>query len=444
MAKILLKNGEIASSAGVLRKDVLIEGGKIIDVLSPGKKVAGAKMDAEVIDCKDKVILPGLIDAHVHFREPGQAYKEDWETGSKAAVSGGVTTVFDMPNNQPPIVTVKDLDAKRKLIKGRSYANFGLFIAFNGGNLKEVNAAKNVPGVKYYMANSTGNIGAFKGVQELFAKSNKLIVVHAEDEAIIERNQKEYLAEYEGREVAPGVHSKIRSVEAAEKAVNEACEMAKETGARLHVAHLSSEAELEILEQFPEVTCEVTPHHLTLCEDDYEVLGNKIKVNPPVRDRGDVFALWKGVKMGEIDIIASDHAPHTIEEKEEGYEKAPSGVPGVDIILPMLLNTVNSEGLTLEELVRLCCERPAEIFKVNGKGRIEKGFDADLVVVDMDLEQEVTSDRLFSKCGWSPYEDSLFKGWPVMTFVGGELVFKDGEIVGRKVGKEVEFGRIFC
>ncbi len=434
MKKILLKNGEIVSSGGIEKKDVLIEDGKIKEILDPG-----AKVDSDEIDCTGKIILPGLIDAHVHFREPGQSYKEDWGTGSKAAVAGGVTTVFDMPNNQPPILTVKDLDAKRELIKGHSYVNYGLYLGYDGKNLKEVNSAKGIPGVKLFMANSTGDMGVSDGVRKLFEEGNKLVVVHAEDESIIEKNSKEYLAEFEGREVDPAVHSKIRSPEAAAKAVRQICELAKETGHALHVAHVSCAGELEIIEEFEDITCEVTPHHLTLCDSDYEVLGTKIRVNPPVREREDVFSMWKGVKMGEIDIIATDHAPHTLEEKEQGYLDAPSGVPGVGIVLPMLLNTVNNEGLALEELVRLCCERPAEIFSAKNKGWLKEGYDADIVVVDMDEESTVDKDKLFTKCGWSPYEDSMFKGWPIMTFVGGELVFEKGKIVGEAVGKECTF-----
>ncbi|MDA1060423.1 MAG: dihydroorotase [bacterium] len=436
-SKILLKNGEIVSSLGREKKDVLIEGGKIVGILEPGESESDENL--KTVDCSGKIILPGLIDVHVHFREPGQSYKEDWETGSKSAVSGGVTTVFDMPNNQPPVLTVKDLDAKRDLIKGRSYVNYGLYMGYDGKNLDEVNSAKGVPGVKLYMANSTGDMGVSAGVRELFEKGNKLIVVHAEDEDIIERNTKEYLAEFEGREIDPAVHSKIRSTEAAASAVRQICELAKETGHPLHVAHISCNDELEIIEKFEDVTCEVTPHHLTLCDSDYEILGNKIKVNPPIREREDVFSMWKGVKMGEIDIIATDHAPHTLEEKEQGYLDAPSGVPGVGIVLPMLLTTVNNDGLTLEELVRICCERPAEIFKVKNKGWLKEGYDADIVVVDMDKEDSVKREKVFSKCGWSPYEDSQFVGWPVKTFVCGELVFDDGKIVGEAKGREADF-----
>jgi len=433
MKDLLLKNGEIVSSSGVFKKDVLIRDGKIASI---GGNVSG---DVEEIDCSGKIILPGLIDAHVHFREPGESHKEDWTTGSKAAASGGVTTVFDMPNNSPAITTVERLNEKRKLIDGRTYINYGLFIGFDGDNLEEINKAKNIPGVKFYATDSTGDMGVNHGVEELFEHSNKLIVVHAEDEGIIKENTKKYVGDRTKVDMAN--HSKIRSAEAAKKSVQDLCKLVKETGHKMHIAHLSTEAEVDLVEKYREygVTCEVAPHHLLLSDEDYADKGALVKMNPPVRSRMDLFALWKGIKFGQVDIIATDHAPHTLEEKEHGYKDCPSGVPEVETTLPILLNVVNDEGLTLEELVKLCCERPADLFGVKNKGRIEEGFDADLVVVDMDLEKKVENKNLFTKCGWSPYDGMSLKGWPIMTFVNGELVFKQGEFVGDKVGKEVNF-----
>lgn len=447
MKRYLLKNGEVVSSEGVVAKDVLMEDGKIVALLEPGSEVAAAKAgrdgEYEVVECGEKLILPGVIDAHVHFREPGHVYKEDFESGSKAAVAGGVTTVLDMPNNDPPTVSVEALDAKRKMIEGRSYVNYGLYIGYDGSNIDEVNKAENVPGVKVYVAHSTGDMGVEGDISELFEKSNKQIVAHAEDEECISKAKEEYLAEFEGREkeIDASVHSKIRSTESAAKAVKYVCELAKEHGAKLHIAHVSTADEVDIIEEYKEfgVTCEVTPHHLHFTEDDYEQWKHYIKVNPPVRSRLDVFALWKAVKMGVIDIIDTDHAPHTVEEKEGEYLTAPSGIPGVEALLPIFLNTVSNEGLTISELVRLVCERPAEIFGIPNKGRIAEGYDADVVVVDMELEKEFKAEDVRSKAGWSPYSGSLLKGWPVKTFVGGELVFDGGEVVNEPVGKEVVF-----
>ncbi len=437
--KILLKNGEIVSSKGVFKRSVLIEDGKIIEVVDRNEKIEGKY---KIIDCTDKLILPGAIDGHVHFREPGASYKEDWESGSKAAVSGGVTTVLDMPNNNPPTVSVDTLYKKREMITGRSYVNYGLYIGYGGGNIEEVNKAKNIAGVKVYTANSTGNMGVTeKSLDLLFKESNKLIIAHAEDENIIKENSDKYLAEFQGREIDPSVHSKIRSIKSAENAVKSVCELAKKYSSRLHIAHVSTEAEVDIIEKYKKygVTCEVTPHHLHLTDDDYDFWKNFIKVNPPVRNRENVFALWKALKSGVIDIIDTDHAPHTIEEKNGEYLKVPSGVPGVETMLPLFLNTVNNEGLTISELVFFCCERPAEIFGIKNKGYILEGYDADIVIVDMEKEKEVTREDLFTKASWSPYEGFTLKGWPVYTFVNGEIVFEDGKIVGKMKGKEVEF-----
>lgn len=479
---ILLKNGQVGCGLGVYDADVLIENGKIVDTYDWGKAIKADK----IIDCKGKIILPGLIDAHVHMREPGQAYKEDWESGSKAAVAGGVTTVCDMPNNVPPVLTCEDLEKKRALVAGRAYCNYGFYIGFDGQNFSEINKAQNVAGVKIYVANSTGNMGvSYETIENLFKKCDKLIVAHAEDEAMIQENAQKYFAELEGsaglKKVKAGragkaigggkasggkairgskaklasdfavskvgnidssVHSKIRSSECAAKAVQFLCNLAKAARRRLHIAHISSDQELAIILEYRDigVTCEVAPHHLLLSDDDYGHLGNFIKVNPPVRSRTDIFTMWKALKFGEIDIIATDHSPHTIVEKEQNYSDAPSGMPELDTLLPILLNAVNDGGLEMKELVKFCCEGPAKIFGIKGKGQVEPGFDADLVVVDMELSREVDRKALFTKCGWSPYEGSVFKGWPVMTFVNGNLVFKNGKIVGKEVGREVEFG----
>ena len=442
MATILLRNGEVGCGLGIYDGDILIEGGKIVKILDRGHRIKGDKE----IDCKGKLILPGFIDAHVHFRGGKESYKEDFETGSAAAVSGGVTTVLDMPNNKPPILSKKDLEAKRKLVKGKSYCNYGFFIGFDGRNFEEISLSKNIAGVKVYMCDSTGEMGVgAKSVEDLFKNQKKIIVVHAEDGNCVSKNEKSYLAEsLEGRKINPSIHSKIHSSKCASMAVKAVCELAKKSGKKVHIAHLSTECELEIVNKYRkakvDVTCEVSPHHLVLSENDYEHLGNLIKINPPVRSNNDLFAMWKGIKFGDIDIIATDHAPHALVEKELDYVRASAGVPELETLLPILLNVVNDEGLTVAEVVKLCCENPAKIFGLKGKGQIEEGFDADIVVVDMEKVKDVRGADLFTKCKWSPYEGMSFKGWPVMTFVGGQIVFKDGKIVGKKVGREVEFG----
>lgn len=436
MKKTLIKGGEIVSSEGCIFADILIGDGKILEILEPGTPVEAD----EVIDASRRLILPGLIDAHVHLREPGDEYKEGFETGTKAALNGGVTTVLDMPNNKPAILTCEDLEKKRALAKGKCYVNYGFYIGFDGTNLKEINEAKNVPAVKLYTTHSTGNMGVSeRSIEELFEKVNKRIVVHAEDHEIVENNASAARAEYGEQELPSEMHSKIRSVEAAKRAVERACGLAKQYGAKLHIAHLSTAGELEAMAPYRKigVTCEVAPHHLLLCEDDYEKLGNLLKVNPPVRSKEDLFALWKALKFGQIDIIATDHAPHTLEEKSKSFWQVPSGIPELDTLLPVMLNVVNDEGLTISEVAKLCCEKPAEIFGLKGKGFIREGYDADLVIVDMELSKLVAREELFTRCGWSPYEGNLLKGWPIMVFVGGEIAFEKGKILHEARGKEV-------
>lgn len=442
MPSYRLSNAEVVTAQGLREVDLFVEDGKIAAILEKGEKAPSEP--EHQIDCSGKTIIPGLIDVHVHLRTPGHEYKEDWETGTKAAAAGGVTTICDMPNNNPPILTVKDLEDKRKLVALNAYVNYGIYIGYDGSNIDEVNAAQNIPAVKLYCTHSTGNMGSAKeSFRTLFEKSNKLIVIHAEDHDCVEGLYEKIVGEYKerGEQVPVHEHSNIRAAECAAKSVHDMCELMKEFGARLHVAHTSCAQELEVIEKYREygVTCEAGPHHLFLSIDDYDHLGNYGRMNPPLRTQADVFELWKGLKSGIVDIVATDHAPHTIEEKEQKYLDAPSGVPELDTLLPLMLNVVNDEGMTIEEMVEKCCKKPAEIFRIQNKGKIEVGYDADLVVVDMDLEKKVAKENLFTKCGWSPYEGTLLKGWPIKTFVNGELVFEDGQFVAGPNGKEAQF-----
>jgi dihydroorotase len=434
MKEFVLVNGKVVTDKKVFAASVLVRNGKIAEV----KKNFKANAKIPEIDVKGMHILPGLIDAHVHFRTPGMTQKEDWTAGSKAALAGGVTTVFDMPNTLPPTTSSALLEKKRGIVRRKALVNYGFFVGATPDNLKEVTKIRNVAGIKLYMGSSTGNllVTEKKVLEGFFAKA-KLLAVHAECEECIKQGKEKY-----GGSKRPDVHNLIRSPECAYEAVKEALHLAKKYGTRLHVCHVSTDKEVAAIKKFKngKVTAEVTPHHLFLTDKDYKMYGNLIKVNPPIRGLIDQVALWEGIKKGWIDIVATDHAPHLLKEKMLDYAQAPSGIPGVQTMLPLLLNAVNEKKLTLPEVVSLTSFRPAKIFGLKGKGGIAAGADADLTVVNMNLPERVEKEYLWSKCGWSPFSDWVLKGWPVMTFVNGELMYRWRNRFGKALGKEVKFG----
>lgn len=366
--------------------------------------------------------LPALIDCHVHFRTPGAEHKENWASGARAALAGGVTTVFDMPNNQPPIVSAVDLDAKEKLIQQQLAAvglplRHYLYFGATADNWREMEKVKDrVIGVKLFMGASTGNLLVDKEEDQakIFAEAarlNLLVAVHAEDETEIRKNQAAI--------VHPLVadHSRLRPREVAIKAVSRALALAKRYGTRLYLCHITTKEEVEIVRQAKavgqEVYAEVTPHHLFLNQEAYQDLGSKAQVYPPLRTSEDQEALWEAVRQGLIDTIATDHAPHTLAEKSLPYPQSPSGVPGLETCLPLLLNAYHQGRIALEKIVHLTHDRPKEIF-----GLPENN---DWVIVDMNLEKEVKEKNLKTKCGWSPYAGWLLRGWPVAVILRGNL-----------------------
>lgn len=431
MKEFVLVNGKVVTSKGVSSGVVFVKNGKIASVTK--RLPVGLKVP--VIDVSGKYILPGLIDAHVHFRTPGMTQKEDWTAGSKAALAGGVTTVFDMPNTSPATVSAKLLEEKRAIVKKLALVNYGFFVGATPENFKEVVKIKNVAGIKLYMGSSTGNllVNQNADMEKFFAKA-KLLAIHAECEDCILKGKEEYRTSSRMDK-----HNLIRSPKCAYQAVKQALQLAKKYGTRLHVCHLSTGLEVSALRKFKnkKVTAEVTPHHLFLSDKDYKKYGNLIKINPPVRGIADQTALWKGIKSGLINIVATDHAPHLLSEKKLPYDKAPSGIPGVQTMLPLLLDAVNKKKLSLPQVVALTSTNPAKIFGLNGKGQIAAGMDADFTVVDMLLTEIVDKKNLYSKCGWSPFEGWKLKGWPVMTFVNGELMYQWGGRFGKRVGRGV-------
>lgn len=436
MADLVFKKGKIVFPDGVREGDVVVERGIIVDIENDYKGDA-----QRTIDCAGKFVFPGVIDAHVHMRVPGMEYKEDFATGSMAAIAGGVTSFFDMPNTIPPTITKKSLLEKRALIGDQSFANYGFFFGATDDNFEELKRVSNIPGVKAYMGESTGGliVRTDEALENFFSYRKFPIVVHAESQECLDR----FAAELEGESarLRPEYHSLVRPSECAREAVKHVLHLAKKFNGRVHVAHVSTREELEVLSKFKSesVTCEVTPHHLIFDIGTYVQQGGKVKVNPPLRTTDDREALWQALRDGLIDVIASDHAPHSLSEKEAEYKGCPSGVPGVEFMLPLMLDAANKGLINLDQLARLMAANPAKIFGVTDRGRIEKGLVADLVVIDMEKEVEISREMVKSKCGWSPYEGMKLKGWPVVTVLGGEVVFEEGRFVAAKRGRELNF-----
>ncbi len=399
---LLIKNLRLLIKDKVYSKNILIKNGKIAKITNKELKAN------KIIDAKNNFVLPGLIDCHVHFREPGLTHKEDFLTGSYAAAKGGVTTILDMPNTLPPTTTLQALEEKRELA-AKSIVNFGLIFGTTSNNISDIERAKNIAAVKIYMDYTTGDlkIDDFELISDVF-KASKITIIHAEDENV--KNVIEIFTK-----------NKIKN--------------------KVHIAHVSSAKELQhvkLNKLKEQVTFEVTPHHLFMNEKDLQSLGAFAEMKPRLKTEQDQKALWEGINDGSVDVIASDHAPHLKEEKEQA--NYPFGVPGVETMLPLLLDGFNNNKISLSKIVKLCCENPAKIFKIKNKGFLEEGYAADLVIVDLDKRQAVRNEDLLTKCKWSPYEGKILKGWPVTTIVNGNVVYNNGEVFDVKA-KEVQYAR---
>ncbi|MBI2541404.1 amidohydrolase family protein [Candidatus Woesearchaeota archaeon] len=399
---LLIKNCRILVKEKIFQKNILVKNGKI-------SKITNMEPKADrIIDAKSNLVLPGLIDCHVHFREPGLTHKEDFLTGSMAAAKGGITTILDMPNTIPPTTTLDALEEKRKLA-AKSVVNYGFNFGGTLDNLSDIKKAKNIAAVKLYLDNTTGDLklNDFEIVAEIL-RISKLTIVHAEDINI--KNV-----------IGIMIKNKIKNM--------------------LHVAHVSSAKELEYAKSNKlrnQVSAEVCPHHLFMNEKDLQALGAFAEMKPSLKAEHDQKALWNGIKEGAVDMIASDHAPHLKEEKEKA--EYPFGVPGVETMLPLLLDAFSSNIITIQTIQKLCCENPAKIFRIKNKGFIKEGYDADLVIADLGKRQAVRNEDLLTKCKWSPFEGKILKGWPVTTIVNGNVVYGNGEVFGVKA-KEVQYGR---
>ena len=446
MNKVLIKNANIVNENEIFQGDVYIEGERIIEVAS---QISAKSADVQIYDAEGKYLLPGVIDDQVHFREPGLTHKATIETESRAAVAGGITSFIEMPNTNPQTTTIAELDKKFEIAKASSYANYSFMFGGTNDNLDEILKVdpKNVAALKLFLGSSTGNmlVDNEEVLEKIFSSTDMLIAVHCEDEATIRKNQEEYVAKF-GVDIPMKYHPIIRSEEACYLSSSKAIELAKKTGARLHIFHLSTGKETELFtNKIPleekKITAEVCVHHLWFSDKDYEAKGTYIKWNPAVKTEQDREALWDALLDDRIDVIATDHAPHTKEEKANVYTKAPSGGPLVQHALVSMLEAYHNGKIKLEKIVEKMCHNPAKLFKIENRGFIKPGYFADLVLVDMNKPWSVTEDNIFYKCGWSPFEGSTFKSRVSHTFVNGQLVYKNFKFYDVKNGKRLTFDR---
>ncbi len=434
MFDLIIRNAAIARPDGTtVTGDVACEGGHIARV-SP-KIDASAK---EEIDAAGRLLLPGVIDPQVHFREPGNEHKEDLGSGSRAAARGGVTSFLEMPNTDPPTTNQAALDEKLMRAAHKCVVNYGFFIGATPNNLDAINHVSPVCGIKIFMGASTGSllVNDPADLERIFAHGNRLIAVHAEDEARIVARK----TQFAGRsDVA--VHSEIRDNECALRATQLALSLSKKYHRRLHILHLSTREEVELLrrDKPPWVTAEVIPNHLFLNIDDYATQGSLVQMNPPIRTARDNAALWDGLRDGIIDFIATDHAPHTLDEKSRTYPQSPAGMPGVETSLPLMLTAMASGRCSLADIQRWMSFGPAQAYRIANKGKILEGWDADLTLVDMAKRKLVRNEELFTRVGWSPFAGRELVGWPDYTIVGGRVVFDGSRIRDDAHGQALHF-----
>ncbi len=442
----LIKNANIVNEGKIFLGDVLIEGDTIIEV---DDSISAKSPDVQIIDAEGAYLLPGAIDDQVHFREPGLTHKATIETESKAAIAGGITSFIEMPNTNPQTTTIEELDKKFDIAAQTSYANYSFMFGGTNDNLEEILKvdSKNVAALKLFLGSSTGNmlVDDPKVLETIFSKTDLLIAVHCEDEPTIQKNLAKYKAEF-GDDIPIQYHPKIRSEEACYLSSSQAIKLAKKTGARLHVFHLSTAKEMKLFSnKIPlkdkKITAEVCIHHLWFTEDDYAKKGAFIKWNPAVKTEADRDELWKALLDNRIDVIATDHAPHTLEEKTNVYTKAPSGGPLVQHALVAMLEMYHRGVISLEKVVEKMCHNPAILFQIEKRGYIKKGYYADLVLVDLNRPWTVNKNNILYKCGWSPFEGTTFKSRVTHTFLNGELVYKDSKISNVRAARRLTFDR---
>ena len=440
--KFLIKNINVVDSKEIKKLDVLVKG-KFIDKIDFNiSELNGCK----IIDGSDKFLFPGIIDDQVHFREPGLSHKGTIFSESRAAVAGGVTSYFEMPNTNPQTTTIENLKSKFEIAANNSLANFSFMFGGTNSNLSEIKKLdfNKIPGIKLFLGSSTGDmlVDDYNVIEDIMRFSKVPVVVHSEDEVIIKKNLNKFLEKY-GDNIPVEYHPKIRSEEACFKSTLKIIDLAKKCNSRLHVFHLSTKSESKLFEVLPlenkNITSEVCIHHLSFNDLDYKEKGALIKWNPAVKSQLDQDALWDALNSDRIDIVATDHAPHTLKEKQNKYLNCPSGGPLVQHSLIVMYEHYLNKKITLQKIVEKMCNNPAKIFKIKKRGYIKEGYYADLVILDPNKKQTISSNNILYKCGWSPFEGKTFNSVITHTFVNGHLAFNNGNLDDSKLGMKINF-----
>lgn len=429
---ILFKHASVVFPSEVATANVLVADGKIVDV-----DAAETTQCEHTIDARGRFLMPGVIDDQVHFRDPGLTHKEDLATASHACAAGGVTTFLEMPNTKPPAITVEGVQQKEALAAAKSLVNYGFYIGATIDNVAELQKANDVPGIKIFIGSSTGNmlVDEQDALERIFGETTLPICAHCEDESTVRANAARLK---DVHDVA--VHSQIRDVAAAVTATRRSIDLALRHKHRFHVLHLSAGDELQYLAGTqPYVTAEVCPHHLFFNVDDYPRLGSLVQMNPSIKTADDNRRLWQGLMDGQIQVIATDHAPHTLEEKQQAYPASPSGLPAVENSLALMLNQVAQQRCSIVQVAQWMCDAPARVWGIVGKGRIAAGYDADLVLVDMQQQRTIRNEQQHTKSRWSPWHGTTLTGWPVATWVGGRCVYDEHGFDERVRGNKPRF-----
>ena len=434
MLDLIIKNGNCYINEDFQITDIGIKEKKIVKI---GKIEESSK---ETIDAKGLIVLPGCIDTQVHFREPGSTDAEDLNSGSKAAILGGITSVFEMPNTNPPTSNLIEFQKKIDLAKNRMFTNHAFYFGATPDNSNELSNLKNLVGccgVKLFAGSSTGDllVDKEKDIEKIFEHTSKVVAVHSEDEEILNKNKKLI------KDGDVHSHPVWRSEECAISSTRRIVRIAERYKKKAHILHITTKQEIDFLSQHKgNITFEITPQHLTIFAPDcYNKLGTYAQMNPPLRDKSHYDRLWYGVRNNLNDTIGSDHAPHLKKNKEKIYPSSPSGMPGVQTLLPIMLNHVNDGKLTIKQLIRLICENPIKIFNIKDKGFIRESFDADLTIIDMNKISTIDNNNIASKCGWTPFHGKKVKGFPVYTIVNGITKMKNGSILGEPEGEPLHF-----